>query len=168
MLITNNTGTDYYFGPLHLPAGAGQTLTVDDSSATSLYLTNDGVADQINTLAAAPGPPITVSNVTAGIIFPRPTGTPDVLHGDGSPEGLIYAGQGSLYMSRSAASATNFLFTKTTGVHLNTGWVAINPAGGGGAPATSLPSSPTDGMQAILVDSTSAPTYSWLFQYSNA
>jgi hypothetical protein len=127
MLITNNTALDYYFGPLHLPAGVGQTLTVDDSSATSLYLTDDSVADAINTLAAAPGPPITVSAVTAGILFPRPTGTPEILHGDGAPEGIVYAGQGSMYMSRTAASATNFLFTKTTGVHLNTGWVAINP-----------------------------------------
>ena len=33
------------------------------------------------------------------------------------------------------------------------------------APATTLPASPTDGQQAILVDSTSAPTYAWLFQY---
>ena len=127
MLITNNTALDYYFGPLHLPGGVGQSLTVDDSSATSLYLTDDSVADAINTLAAAPGTPITVSNVTAGILFPRPTGTPEILHGDGAPEGMVYAGQGSLYMVRTAGSATNYLFTKTTGVHLNTGWVAINP-----------------------------------------
>lgn len=126
MLITNQTNQDYYFGPLHLPAGAGTgTLTVDDSSATSLYLTDDGVADAINTLYAAGN--ITVSSVTAGILFPRPTGTPQILHGDGAPEGLIYAGQGSLYMVRTAGSATNYLFTKTTGIHLSTGWVAINP-----------------------------------------
>ncbi len=41
MLVTNQTGADYWFGPLHLPGGVGQTLTVDDTSATSLYLTND-------------------------------------------------------------------------------------------------------------------------------
>jgi len=32
MLITNQTNSDYWFGPLHLPAGISQTLTVDDSS----------------------------------------------------------------------------------------------------------------------------------------
>ena len=36
-----------------LAAGVGQTLTVDDTSATSLYLTDDGVADAINTLYAS-------------------------------------------------------------------------------------------------------------------
>jgi len=30
---------------------------------------------------------------------------------------------------------------------------------------TSLPGSPVDGQQAILVDSTSSPTYAWMFQY---
>lgn len=123
MLVTNTTTSDYWFGPLHLPAGVGQTLTVDDTSATSLYLTDDSVADSINTLYNSSK--ITVSG--QALPFPRATGNPEVLHGDGSPEGLVYAGQGSLYMRRDAASATNYLFTKTTGVHFNTGWVAINP-----------------------------------------
>lgn len=39
---------------------------------------------------------------------------------------------------------------------------------GAAAPATSLPASPTDKQQAVLVDSTTAPTYAWLMQYSNA
>lgn len=34
--------------------------------------------------------------------------------------------------------------------------------------ATSLPGSPVDLQQTILVDSTSAPTYAWLLQYSTA
>lgn len=33
---------------------------------------------------------------------------------------------------------------------------------------TALPGSPTDGDRYILVDSTSAPTYAWLFQYSSS
>lgn len=37
-----------------------------------------------------------------------------------------------------------------------------------GAPATTLPSSPYDTQQAILVDSTSAPTYAWLMMWSAA
>jgi hypothetical protein len=36
---------------------------------------------------------------------------------------------------------------------------------GGPTPATTLPGSPTDGQEAILVDSTSAPTYSWTLQW---
>ena len=54
MLVTNQTGQDYWFGPLHLTAGVGQTLTVDDTSATSLYLTNDVVADALNNLYNSP------------------------------------------------------------------------------------------------------------------
>lgn len=35
-------------------------------------------------------------------------------------------------------------------------------------PNTTLPGSPTDGQQAILVDSTTAPTYAWLLQFNAA
>jgi hypothetical protein len=52
MLVTNQTTQDYWFGPLHLAGGVGQTLTVDDTTATSLYLSNDDVADAINFLYA--------------------------------------------------------------------------------------------------------------------
>jgi len=38
---------------------------------------------------------------------------------------------------------------------------------GAAAPATTLPGSPTDGQQAILTDSTTAPTYAWLLQWSS-
>lgn len=36
------------------------------------------------------------------------------------------------------------------------------------APATTLPGSPVNGQRAILVDSTTVPTYAWLFQYVSA
>jgi hypothetical protein len=70
-------------GPLHLAAGVGQTLNVDDTSSTSLYLLSDAVADAINNLYAAGK--ITVASAAAP--FPRPTGVPELLHGDGAPEG---------------------------------------------------------------------------------
>jgi hypothetical protein len=120
MLVTNQTTQDDWFGPLHLLAGVGQTLTVDDTSATSLYLTDDAVADAINNLYVSGK--ITVSSAAAP--FPRPTGMPQVLHGDGSPEGLHYAPQGSLYMRRDGGDAWH-LYVKTTAVTVNTGWVAI-------------------------------------------
>ena len=120
MLVTNQTTQDYWFGPLHLLAGVGQTLTVDDTTATSLYLTDDSVADAINNLYASAK--ITVSSAAAP--FPRPTGMPDVLHGDGSPEGLHYAPQGSLYMRRDGGDAWH-LYVKTTAVTVDTGWVAL-------------------------------------------
>jgi len=122
MLITNLTSQDYWFGPLHLPAGNGQTLTVDDTSSTSLYLTDDAVADAINTLYAASPAKITVSGAAAP--FPRATGVPELLHGDGSPEGIVYAGQGSLYMRRDNTGGAQ-LYQKSTGIHLNTGWIAL-------------------------------------------
>lgn len=115
MLVTNQTAQDYWFGPLHLAAGDGQTLTVDDTTATSLYLSDDAVADAINNLYAAGK--IEVSSAAAP--FPRPTGVPELLHGDGSPEGRVFAPQGSFYMRRDQGG----LYVKTTASTLDTGWV---------------------------------------------
>jgi microcystin-dependent protein len=143
MLITNQTPQDYWFGPLHLPANA-VNFSVDDTSATSLYLNDDTVADAINTLYTHTPPLITVSN--AATPFPRATGVPTILHGDGSPEGIVYAGQGSIYMRRDNTGGTQ-LYQKTTGIHVNTGWIgfagavvttptgAIASFGGAAAPA---------------------------------
>jgi hypothetical protein len=122
VLITNLTNQDYWFGPLHLPGGNGQTLTVDDTSATSLYLTDDSVADAINYLYAQSPAKITVASAAAP--FPRPTGKPDVVHGDGSPEGLVYASEGTLFLRRDNAQ----LYQKRSMVHLNTGWTALGQA----------------------------------------
>lgn len=129
MHIVNLTNQDYWFGPLHLPAAGA--IDVDDTSATSLYLTDDSVADAINTLYAATPAKITVSGQAAP--FPRATGKPEVLHGDGSPEGIVYAGQGSIYLRRDNSGGTQ-LYQKSTGIHLNTGWIGIsgsiiNPSG---------------------------------------
>ncbi len=130
MLVTNQTSSDIYFGPLHLGAGVGTTLTVDDTSDTSLYLTNDTVADALNNAYNADK--ITVSS--AAQPFPRPTGTPEVLHGDGDPEGLVFAPQGSVYMRRDGVvSNGGGLYIKTTGVTLSTGWVDLPTASGASA-----------------------------------
>jgi hypothetical protein len=120
VLVTNQTTQDYYFGPLHLLGGVGQQLTVDDTSDTSLYLADDAVADAINNLYNAGK--ITVSGQASP--FPRPTGMPSVLHGDGSPEGIVYAPQGSLYLRRDGADAWH-LYMKSTAVTVNTGWLAL-------------------------------------------
>ena len=124
MIVTNQTTQDLYFGPLHLAAGVGQTLTVDDTSATSLYLTSDSVADALNNAYNAGR--VTVSG--QALPFPRPTGDPRLLHGGGSPEGIVFAPQGSAYLRRDAA-ATYALYIKTTGVTLSTGWVAVDTTG---------------------------------------
>lgn len=121
MLVTNQTAQDYWFGPLHLAAGDGETLTVDDTTETSLYLTDDAVADAINNLYASGK--IDVSDAAAP--FPRPTGVPQLHHGDGAPEGRVFASQGSVYMRRDQAG----LYVKTTAVTRDTGWVL---GGGGG------------------------------------
>jgi len=120
VLVTNQTTQDYWFGPLHLAAGVGEQLTVDDTTETSLYLTDDAVADAINNLYASGY--ITVSSAASP--FPRPTGMPQVLHGDGSPEGLTYAPQGSLFLRRDGGDAWH-LYVKTTAVTVNTGWFAL-------------------------------------------
>jgi|SRR5215831_3310189 len=46
-------------------------------------------------------------------------------------------------------------------------WAAITPADVANIPyGTSLPASPYDGQEAVLVDSTSAPNYQWRFRYN--
>jgi hypothetical protein len=105
---------------LYLAAGVDQTLTVDDTTETSLYLTDDTVADAINNLYASEK--ITVTGAASP--FPRATGMPQVLHGDGSHEGLHYAPQGSLFMRRDGGDAWH-LYVKSTAVTISTGWVAL-------------------------------------------
>jgi hypothetical protein len=117
--VTNNTSQDYWFGPLHLLPNA-VNYVVDDTTETSLYLTDDSVADAINNLAAANK--ITVTGAASP--FPRPTGMPQVLHGDGSPEGVHYAPQGSLFMRRDGGDAWH-LYVKSTAVTVSTGWIAL-------------------------------------------
>lgn len=161
MRVTNTTTQDYWFGPLHLAAGNGSFIDVDDLSSTSLYLSDDSVADAINTLSASGK--VNVSNLSTGVLFPRPTGTPEVLHGDGSPEGIVYAGQGSLYLRRDSGS----LYTKKTGIHLNTGWSSIAQ---GSITTTSAwsngpPPSPGDGDIWIAAGVDSNGTR-WSFQYN--
>lgn len=115
MLITNLTNLDYWFGPLHLPASG--TLTVDVTTQNSLYLTEDETTQAIN-YAYASGK---ISVFGAPVPFPRATGTPDVVHGDGSPEGSVYASEGTLYIRRDAAQ----VYQKTTTEQLTTGWTAL-------------------------------------------
>jgi hypothetical protein len=167
MTITNLTNQDYWFGPLHLPANG--SLPVDDTSATSLYLTDDAVADAINTLWSATPAKIQVTGYA--LPFPRPTGEPTILHGDGSPEGIVYSGQGSLYLRRDGAAS---VYQKSTGIHLNTGWIL--QASTGGKITSSLfsggpPANPNDGdiWIALAVDTGDLSTTNgtvWQFRYN--
>lgn len=129
MNINNNTNQDIYFGPLHLPPGA-TGFYVDDTSATSLYLLSDAVADAINNAAQTGQIEVT----DAADPFPRPTGDPQLLHGTGNPEGIVFAPQGSVYMRRDGQSGTSnnggVVYSKTTGVTLSTGWVDVATASG--------------------------------------
>jgi len=87
-----------------------------------------------------------------------------VLHGDGSPEGLVYAGQGSIYLRRDNSGGTQ-LYQKTTGIHLNSGWVST--AGTAIAPTGTITTyaGPTAPSGYLLCDGTavSRTTYSDLF-----
>lgn len=121
MLVNNQTSSDIYFGPLHLPANA-TNFTVDDTTATSLYLTDDAVADALNNAYNAGK--ITVSGAVDP--FPRPTGVPQLVHGTGNPEGIVYAPQGSVYMRRDGLQTNGgVIYMKTTGVTLSTGWLDL-------------------------------------------
>jgi len=123
------------------------------------------VADAINTLSAAGK--VSISNLSTGVLFPRPTGTPEVLHGDGSPEGLIYAGQGSLFLRRDSAA----VYQKATGIHLNTGWATVKSSVFEGLFSAGPPSNPGDGdvWRALAVDTGNLASTSgmvWQFRYN--
>lgn len=157
MHVTNLTSQDYWFGPLHLPASGA--IDVDDTDDTSLYLNDDSVADAINTLYASNKIQVT----GYALPFPRATGTPEVLHGDGSPEGVVFAGQGSVFLRRDSGS----IYTKKTGIHVNTGWASIaqgaitttSPWSGG------PPSTPNDG-DIWIASSVDGNGTRWQFQYN--
>lgn len=151
MNINNLTSQDIYFGPLHLPPNA-TAFYVDDTTATSLYLTSDLVADAINNAAATNK--IAVSGQAQP--FPRPTGVPQLLHGDGSPEGVVFAPQGSLFLRRDNSGAANAIYSKTTGVTLSTGWQAGNIGNAFVATTMSALGTPSlDGTNGLLVAGTS-------------
>jgi len=59
-------------------------------------------------------------------------GTTEVYSGIGSPENSIFAYSGSTYHRTDGAGSNDQLFVKTTGIGLNTGWVALGAGGGGG------------------------------------
>ncbi len=137
MIITNQTNVDYWFGPMHLPAGPGSTLNLDDTSDTSLYLIDDTVADMVNTLNQSQ----LILVTSFATPFPRPTGVPRVVHGVGSPQGMVYAPQGSIYLRRdiavtSPASPVSSVYVKTTGVTFNTGWSSLLPDASSWQPLT--------------------------------
>jgi hypothetical protein len=140
MILTNQTANDYTFGPYHLLGGVGQQITIDTTTNASLYLTDDAVADIVNALYV--GGLVTASNPPTP--FPRVTGVPEILHGDGTPEGVVFAHQGSLFMRRDNSSSSNAMYAKTSGPSLATGWQAFG--GTSGEPAVStLPGGPYNG-----------------------
>lgn len=158
MLITNLTGVDYWFGPMHLAASG--TLTLDDTTDTSLYLLDDDVADSINT--AVFSGLISVTNTNPNSPFPRPTGTPSVLHGNGSPNGVVYAPPGSLYLRRDVTTAAGALYAKTTGIDYNTGW--LNPANPISR-VTTLPTATAVDLEQVIYDPGIANT-EWLCTFN--
>jgi hypothetical protein len=94
------------------------SLRASNSSRPDRRLIADAVADALNNLYNTGK--ITVTSPP--VPFPRPTGVPQLLHGDGSPEGAVFAGQGSAFMRRDNTGAANALYAKTTGASLSTGW----------------------------------------------
>jgi len=124
MTVTNNTTDSIWFGPLLLPAGIGQTLVVDITTNESLYLNDDSVAAALNNYYVANK--IQVSSPPP--VFPRPTGTPQLLHGDGSPQGAVYAPQGSAYLRRDTTGGSGTIYVKTSNITSSQGWDALSTA----------------------------------------
>jgi len=69
---------------------------------------------------------------------------PAILHGDGNPEGIVFAPQGSAFMRRDNSGIGNAIYAKTTGATLATGWQAVN-VGNAELASSSLPVGPVDG-----------------------
>jgi hypothetical protein len=121
MVITNQTSQDYWFGPFHLRAGVGQTLTLDDTTENSLYLRDDSLANAIRDADVAGVIQVSPSSKP----YPRPTGSPELLFNTGSPEDSIYAHQGSVYLRSDSTDPKTGLYFKTTTCNENTGWETV-------------------------------------------
>lgn len=79
-------------------------------------------------------------------------------------KGDIIAATAADSPARVAVGADGLFLKADSGAAAGVSWGSAGGAGYG----TALPGSPTDGDQFILVDSTSAPTYSWLLRYVSA
>ncbi len=47
----------------------------------------------------------------------------EVIYGNGSPEGVVYAAKGRIYFNNTGGAGT-LMYAKNTDISLNTGWVA--------------------------------------------
>lgn len=79
-------------------------------------------------------------------------------------KGDLIAGSAADTAARLAVGADGTFLKADSSQATGLAWGAAGAPGFG----TALPGSPADGDQFILVDSTSAPTYSWLFRYVSA
>jgi hypothetical protein len=83
---------------------------------------------------------------------------------NGDIDNANVASDAAIAVSKLAAGTNTHVLTTTGGVPV---WAAPASTYSPPTPATTLPGSPTDGQQAILTDSTTAPSYHWLFQYES-
>ena len=76
--------------------------------------------------------------------------------GAGAPEGVHAGPVGSVYLREDGGTGTS-LYIKESGSG-NTGWVAVAPSAGGGAPAAHAPTHKTGGSDPIKLDELGSPT----------
>jgi hypothetical protein len=82
---------------------------------------------------------------------------------NGNLEDINIKTAAAIGVAKLAAGSAGQVLTTTGGVAV---WAA--PASSVVPYATTLPGGPTDGQEAILVDSTTAPTYQWRFRWNNS
>jgi len=100
-----------------------------------------------------------------------------VTNGTSATNAVLFGSDVNLYRSAANVLKTDDAFLAANGVQIGASDAALTRTAAGViamsgsiiqsnmAPATTLPASPVDGQQAILVDSTSAPTYIWTFRW---
>jgi len=135
----NAAGTDIVNGDLNIEAGdvviaATGALEVQDAGSLAAPAVSVGVVDSGMFLngtilslvsdGSASGPGLTIDQ-SDNVAIPNGSlaiGTPTISSGTGSPEGVVTAPIGSLFM-RSDGGAITSLYVKESGTG-NTGWVA--------------------------------------------
>jgi hypothetical protein len=177
-----------------VPPGSGELRTnnADQTAATRLYLANQtaGGTDATNILTLlTAGMQVALQDQDDSTKRQRYTLTADAISQQGYAElpvtwtagnlpltnqtgnqrtlaSLIYQGkQGPPGPGVAAGGTTGQVLAKKTAADYDTQWVSPATAPGYG---TSLPVSPVDGQEYILVDSTTNPTYQWRFRYNAA
>jgi hypothetical protein len=130
---------------------------IPDLSATYQALSGKGAANGYASLDAT-------SKVPSGQL-PASALTVDIPQSIVDAKGDLIAATAADTVARLAVGSDGQVLTADAASTAGVKWAAAASGGGGASMVTSLPGSPTDGQEIVLVDSLTAPTWSWRLRY---